>query len=167
MCVFLCPEHQNVHGCRADQRFLPCCGVFKPPRWFLPPHPVCRAGRDEAQHRPNGLACELEAVQRRPVLEEFYRCLIFPSRFCADATSQSRVGSGFRTAASCWRESDHPQRGNVGAITLVQDRAAQNVAPPVMKPFSCRDGAGDHDGSPGFAGGQERGPLPREPGPAG
>lgn len=49
-------ELESSHGCRADERFLPCGGVVQPTRWFLPAHPVSRTGRNETQRCADGLA---------------------------------------------------------------------------------------------------------------
>lgn len=67
------PEHQVFDVCRTHQGFLSCRSVLKPQRWHLPLHPVCRAGRHEAQYGPHGLAWDLEAVQWPAVMEEFHR----------------------------------------------------------------------------------------------
>lgn len=66
-------ELESSHGCRADEGFLPCGGVVQPARWFLPAHPVSRAGRNETQRCPDGLASSLETSPGLLRKEELHR----------------------------------------------------------------------------------------------
>ncbi len=67
---------QNIKSAMAAEKtkgFCHVCGVVKPARRLLSPHPVSRTRRNEAQLCSDGLARQLETVQRPAVLEELHR----------------------------------------------------------------------------------------------
>lgn len=71
--LFTTVEHKISHVRREDEGLLSCCGVVEPAGRHLSSGPVGRARRNETQLCSDGLARELETVQRPSVLEELHR----------------------------------------------------------------------------------------------
>lgn len=67
------PEFKSSHGCGEDEGLLPRGGDVQLARRLLHAHPVSRTGRNETQHRPDGLASSLETSPGLLTKEELHR----------------------------------------------------------------------------------------------